>query len=116
MFFPESRVRIYVYGKPVDMRKSYDGLYAITKQAMGQDPTSGHLFVFINRRGNMLKSLYWDRSGFCLWSKRLEQGVFVRNWNRMTDKELDWTRLKLLLEGLEESKLERFRRYKQPHK
>ena len=116
MFFPESRIRIFVYGEPVDMRKSYDGLYAIAKQAMGQDPTSGHLFVFINRRGNMLKSLYWDRNGFCLWSKRLEQGVFVRNWNRMSDKELDWTRLKLLLEGLEESKLKPFRRYKEPHK
>lgn len=114
MFFPEGRIRIFIYGKPVDMRKSYDGLYALTKNVMGQDPTSGHLFVFINRRGNMLKSLYWDRSGFCLWSKRLEQGRFIRHWSRMSNKELDWTRLKLLLEGIEESGQRHFKRYKKP--
>ena len=93
------------------MRKSYDGLYAIVNNAMKHSPTSGHLFVFINRRGNMLKSLYWDRSGFCLWAKRLEQGSFVRHWSKMTDKELDWTQLKLLLEGLESTSFRQLKRY-----
>lgn len=50
--------RIFAYGKPVDMRKSFDGLIALTKQALGEDPLSGNLFVFINRRGNYLKILY----------------------------------------------------------
>ncbi len=101
MFFPEGRIRVYVYGRPVDMRKSFTGLYALTKHELKQDPLSGHLFVFINRRGNYLKSLYWDRDGFCLWAKRLERGSFVSNWSRVGDRELDWMGLKLLLEGIE---------------
>ena len=51
MFFPEGAVRVHVYGQPVDMRQSFDGLYALTRHALGCDPLSGALFVFINRRG-----------------------------------------------------------------
>lgn len=71
MFFPEGQVRVYLYGAPCDMRRSFNGLVSLTKNAMGHDPLSGHLFVFVNRRGNILKSLYWDRSGFCIWSNQL---------------------------------------------
>jgi transposase len=101
MFFSESRIRIFLYGEPCDMRKSFDGLTAIAKNAMGQDPLSGHLFVFVNRRGNQLKALYWDRSGFCIWSKRLSQGNFISNWKLERGREMDYTQLKLLLEGIE---------------
>ena len=101
MFFPESRVRVFVHGQAVDMRKSFTGLIALTKRALGQDPLSGHLFVFVNRRGDYLKCLYFDRSGFCIWSKRLEQGRFISNWSVQQDRELDVTALKLLLEGIE---------------
>lgn len=101
MFFPEGQVRVFLYGRPVDMRKSFTGLYALATQAMGQDPLSGHLFVFVNRRGDYLKCLYWDRTGFCLWAKRLERGRFVSDWARVVSRELDWTGLKLLLEGIE---------------
>ena len=51
MFFPEEQLRVYLYGQPVDMRRSYDGLYALARNAMGLDPLSGHLFAFVNRRG-----------------------------------------------------------------
>ena len=101
MFFPEGQVRVYLYGSPCDMRKSFDGLIGLAKNAMGQDPLSGHLFVFVNRRGNYLKSLYWDRSGFCIWSKKLEEGNFISNWKRERGREMDYTQLKLLLEGIE---------------
>jgi len=101
MFFPEGRVRVFVHGRPVDMRKSFTGLIALTKRALGQDPLSGHLFVFVNRRGDYLKALYWDRSGFCVWAKRLERGRFISNWQQARDQELDVTELKLLLEGIE---------------
>ncbi len=111
MFFPEGRLRVFVYGQPVDMRKSFDGLIALTKHQLYQDPTSGHLFVFINRRGNYLKSLYWDRSGYCLWAKRLELGTFVRNGNEGLSRELDWTQFKLLLEGIESSQVKQSKRY-----
>jgi transposase len=101
MFFPEGRVRVFVHGRPVDMRKSFTGLIALTRHALQQDPLSGHLFVFVNRRGDYLKALYWDRSGFCLWAKRLERGRFISNWQQTRDRELDLTALLLLLEGIE---------------
>jgi|MudIll2142460700_1097286.scaffolds.fasta_scaffold619595_2 transposase len=111
MFFPEGRVRVFVYGRPVDMRLGFTGLYALTKHGLHQDPISGHLFVFINRRGSYLKCLYWDRTGFCLWAKRLERGRFVSDWTREIDRELDWTGLKMLLEGIEpKRKMLRYRR------
>jgi len=83
------------------MRKSFDGLIALTRRGLGQDPLSGHVFVFVNRRGSHLKALYFDRSGFCLWAKRLEQGQFISDWRRCASRELDVTGLKLLLEGIE---------------
>ena len=101
MFFPEARVRVFLYGQPVDMRKSFDGLIALTRRGLGQDPLSGHVFAFVNRRGSYLKPLYFDRSGFCLWAKRLERGQFVSDWRRCDSRELDVTGLKQLLVGIE---------------
>ncbi len=101
MFFPEGQIRVHVYGRPTDMRKSFDGLYALTRQELVQDPMSGRLFVFINRRATQMKVLYWDRTGFCVWGKRLEQGRFLSDWRKVTTREMDWTGLKLLLEGIE---------------
>jgi len=101
MFFPEGSVRVFVYGQPTDMRKSFDGLYALVRSALKQDPMTGALFVFINRRGTQTKVLYWDRTGFCVWAKRLEQGRLVSDWRAMCSREMDWTELKLLLEGIE---------------
>ena len=101
MFFPESRIRVFLYGQPADMRKSYDGLYALARQGFDTDPLAGHLFVFVNRRATQIKVLYFDRSGWCLWGKRLEAGRFVRNWRDTRGGEIDCTALKLMLEGIE---------------
>lgn len=114
MFFPEGSVRVWVYGQPTDMRKSFDGLYALVRNALRQDPLSGALFVFINRRGTQAKVLYWDRTGFCVWAKRLEQGRLVSDWRLMRDRQMDWTELKLLLEGIEPGR--RKKRYTLPKK
>jgi transposase len=100
MFFAEGQIRVHLYGQPVDMRKSFDGLYALTRQQLRQDPLSGDLFVFISRRAIQVKILYFDRSGFCVWTKRLERGTFISNWSTMRTCEMDWTHLKLLLEGI----------------
>ena len=105
MFFPEGQVRVHVYGRPTDMRKSFDGLYALTRQGLGLDPLSGRLFVFINRRATQMKVLYFDRTGFCVWSKRLEQGRFLSEWRAVSTREMDWTGLKLLLEGIEPKRI-----------
>lgn len=110
MFFPEGHIRVFVYGKPVSMRLSYDGLYALTKHTMQQNPLSGNLFAFINRRANQIKVLYFDRSGWCVWAKRLEQGRLLSNWESVSTREIDWTGLKLLLEGIEPKHVRR--RYK----
>jgi transposase len=82
-------------------RKSYDGLQALARHAMGRDPLDGALYIFVNRRGSQLKCLYFDRSGFCIWGKRLETGKFIGDWRAVHTREMDWTGLKLLLEGLE---------------
>lgn len=101
MFFPEGQIRVFVYGRPVSMRLSYDGLYALAKHTMQLDPLSGNLFAFINRRANQIKVLYFDRSGWCVWAKRLEQGRLLSDWSTVSTREMDWTGLKLLLEGIE---------------
>lgn len=101
MFFPEGQIRVQLYGAPVDMRKSFDGLSALARHGMGHDPLSGQLFVFINRRATQIKVLYFDRSGFCVWAKRLEAGRFLSDWRAVRSHEMDWTALKLMLEGIE---------------
>lgn len=72
--------RVFVYGKPVDMRKSFDGLYELVGRSLDEDPNSGDLFLFINRNRTYIKGLLWDRTGFLLLAKRLENGKFcLRN-------------------------------------
>jgi len=73
---------VHLFAAPTDMRKSFDGLSALVKHAMGLDPLSGRLFVFINRRATQMKVLYFDRSGFCVWAKRLEAGRLVSDWRQ----------------------------------
>jgi transposase len=66
MFFPEGPVRVFLYGQPVNMRLSFDGLYALARHILHQDPLSGNLFAFINRRANQIRVLYFDRTGLCV--------------------------------------------------
>ena len=114
MFFPESQVRIWLYAKPTDMRRSFNGLAAMAKNLMGENPLSGQVFVFINRRQTQIKILYFDRSGYCIWAKRLEQGRF--NYKRFAgDKQaLNWTELKLIIEGIELKNTLQRKRYCHP--
>lgn len=70
-------VRIFVAQEPVDMRKSFYGLSGIVRDLLHEDPLSGHLFVFFNKRRNLVKVLWWDRSGFWILYKKLERGTFA---------------------------------------
>ena len=114
MFFPESPVRIWLCTAPTDMRKSYNGLSALVKNKLQGNPLSGELFVFVNRRQNQMKVLYFDRSGYCIWSKKLEQGQFVVRGAPGGKRQLNWTQLKLLLDGIEIKKARQFKRYSHP--
>jgi transposase len=91
--------RILAYREPVDLRKSFTGLVGLVKSVFAEDPLSGSMFVFINRRGTLLKSVYWDRTGFCLFAKRLERGKF-RLPGDGPRQELDAQRLQLVLDGI----------------
>jgi transposase len=106
-------VRIFVCLQPADMRRSFDGLSAMVSGLLDADPQSGHLFVFRNRRGDRLKILYWDRDGFALWYKRLEEGTF--RFPTLSDtNNLEWTpaELALVLEGIDVRDARRQKRYR----
>ena len=105
-------VRIFVCLHPTDMRRSFDGLARMASEVLEQDPLSGHLFVFGNRRGDRVKILYWDRDGYALWYKRLEQGVFrfpQRDGDRV---EVTASELSLVLDGIDIRDVTRRKRYR----
>ena len=99
MLFSRGGRRILAYRRPVDMRKSFDGLVGLVQGALREDPLSGTLFVFVNRRGNYLKCVYWDRTGFCLFAKRLERGRFTLP-GESEKQELSARTLALILDGI----------------
>ncbi len=95
-------VRIFVATEPADMRRGFDGLSAMVREFVGEDPLSGHLFLFRNRRGDRVKILYWDRSGYALFYKRLERGVFrIPRASGERSIEIDSSELLLVLEGID---------------
>jgi transposase len=94
-------VRIFVCVEPTDMRRGFDRLAATAGAVTGQDPLGGYLFVFFNRRRNRVKILCWDKSGYCLWYKRLEAGTFHLVHDGKAAMEWDRTQLTLILEGID---------------
>ena len=108
-----SGVRIWLATQAADMRCGFDRLAALAQTVTGEDPLSGQLFLFRSRGGDRLKILYWDRDGYCLWYKRLEEGVFKlpRVAVDRTSLELRPSELAMLLEGIDLSSVKRLRRY-----
>jgi transposase len=104
-------VRVFICTMPADMRKSFDSLAALTREVIRQDPMSGHLFVFRNRSGDRAKVLWWDRSGYCLWYKRLEAGVFSLPRGVGASAEVESAELALLLEGIDLAGAKRRKRF-----
>jgi transposase len=104
-------VRIFVATTPTNMHLSFDRLAALARDVIQQDPLSGHLFAFFNRSADRVKILYWDRSGFCLWYKRLERGIFHLPRTGATALELDAAELLLLLDGIDLGSAQRRERF-----
>ena len=94
-------VKIFLCAQATDMRRSFDKLAEMTRTVLAQDPLSGHLFVFFNRPRDRVKILFWDRSGFCLYYKRLEEGSFRVPPLDGGGAQLDAAELALILEGFE---------------
>jgi transposase len=96
------RTRVYLHVPPTDMRKSFDGLTGLVRSVFRADPLEGNWFLFLNRRRDRIKILYWDRDGMALWYKRLESGSFeeLRSAEGRATLELDATQLALLLSGV----------------
>jgi transposase len=102
-------VRIVLATEPVDMRKSIDGLMAVVRSSFGEDVYSGHLFVFVSRRGDRVKILTFSRGGFILYYKRLEQGRFrlPQVQAEAQSVRLDATQLAMLLDGIDVAEVKR---------
>jgi len=101
-------VKIFLCAQPTDMRRSFDKLAEMTRSVLAQDPLSGHLFVFFNRPRDRVKILFCERSGFCLYYKRLEEGYFRPLENR---REISAAELTLILEGIELADAKRQKRF-----
>jgi transposase len=107
-------VRIFLATSPTDMRRGFDGLAALTTSVLGENPLSGHLFVFRNRRGDRLKILYWDRDGLAIWAKRLERGVFRFPSPQNNRVEVTPAEMAAILEGIDLSRARRQKRFVLP--
>jgi transposase len=115
MFTLPPALRIYLATTPTDLRKGFDGLSGAVMQVIGEDPASGHLFVFRNRRSDQVRILFWDRTGYCIFAKRLAQGRFhlpMPTTPNARHVEVDAAELGLLLEGIDLSDAQRRKRFR----
>jgi transposase len=112
-------VRVYIAAQPTDLRKSFDGLSGLVAQTFGQDPLCGHLFVFRNRRGDQVRVLFWDRTGYAILGKKLARGRFhlAREVpSGATHIEVEAVELSLMLEGIDLSHAVRRKRWRPAHR
>jgi len=111
--FPSS-IQAFICLQPTDMLRSFDTLAAMTVSIIREDPLSGHLFVFLNRDRNRAKILFWDRTGYCLYYKRLEAGTFMipaRYGKEVVSMGISLPDLMLILEGIDLSGARRRKRF-----
>lgn len=113
MILPQNNLRIFVARQPADMRKGFNGLQGLITAQLEEDPLSGHLFLFLNRRGDRLKVFYWDGDGLAIWYKRLESGRFqLPQFEPGQDKcTIAHDELVMLLGGIDLHNLKRSKRY-----
>ncbi len=107
-------VKLWYCPDPVDMRLGFDGLFNLVVNRLGADPSSGHLFIFHNRTGDRLKVLYWGGTGLCLWCQRLEAGRyhFPDPLPDAASLELTPAQFHMILDGIDLSRVRRFKRFK----
>ncbi len=116
MFSLGSSHRYYLYRSPVDMRKGFDGLSGLVRNAMDKDPTSGEVYVFLNRNRNLIKLLHWEQGGFVVYYKRLERGTFSAPGEGVGATAIRWPELVLMIEGIQVEKYRQKPRFSLPEK
>ncbi len=110
-------VKVFIAVEPVDLRGSFYRLASYIRATLEEDPQSGHLYLFINKRRNLVKILFWSPSGYCVFAKKLEQGKFLlpdRIPDEATQHEVDFATLTLMLEGIDLRGARRRKRYRPP--
>ena len=113
MLILPSSVKVFLCTQPTDMRCGFNKLSMLAEHVMRLDPLTGHLFVFFNKPGDKCKILWWDRTGFAIWYKRLEEGTFERlpGPDHAAALEIDMAKLTWILEGIDLFKTRRRKRY-----
>lgn len=111
MFSLTSSHRFLLYSPPVDMRKSFDGLAGIVASKLDRNPTSGEVFVFINKSRDKIKLLHWEEGGFVLYYKRLEKGTFELPGKDETSSRITWSQLMMIIEGISLRNVEKKKRF-----
>ena len=107
-----TQAAMWLYRQPTDMRKSFDGLAGIVREELQREPADGSWFLFINRRQDRIKILYWDRDGLALWYKRLEAGTFeLPPPGEDAAVQIDATQLSMLLGGVSWTDVKRRKRF-----
>ena len=107
-----SRQRYFLYRGVTDMRKGFNGLSGLVREHLKHDLLSGDVFIFMNKRRDRVKLLVWDRTGFVVWYKVLEQGTFELPASENDTLEMSWTDIQLFLEGIEIKSVKRRKRYR----
>ena len=109
-------VRVFLAREPVDMRKQFHGLIALAEEVLKQDPLTGHLFVYINRRRDRIKVLYWEDTGYCIWYKQLQRGTYELPPvnDQSVSIELTMSQLSLILDGIELGSAKQRLRFEMP--
>lgn len=109
---PAPSTRVWLYRAPADMRKSFDGLAALARQGLGEEPSGGALFVFVNRRRTLMKALYFEGDGWCVWAKRLERGCFQVDFGAPLKRALSWHEWRFIVEGVDLDSVRHLPRYR----
>jgi len=111
-------VKLYLATEHTDLRRTFNGLSALVEGSFGMDARSGDLFIFLNRRATQVRILFWERDGFCILMKRLEEGSFsrVKKDGAHEVMEIDAGELAMMLEGIEATQVKRKKRYQHSEK
>ena len=113
MFALSESQKFFIYSKPADMRKSFDGLSGLVRSGFQKNPLSGEVFIFINKRRNMMKLLHWQHGGFVLYFKRLESGTFEipKHENQEDEIKISYTKLAMIISGISVKNVKKRKRF-----